>query len=161
MGDNAVRLALGGDEEAVQIGDRLAVELVGGPGIELEIARGCGDIGLCLTGRLAGVAGFNRGQFRGIGGDRMRQPHQQATALERRHSAPFTRFKRRSPERNRQIDLRLPALGEMGEDDAVGRIDDRNGRTACGHNHAIADDRAVNDAIDGGGRGRTHYCSLH
>ena len=62
-GHDAVRLAQRQRGIAVEEGNGVAVDLVAGAAVELEIAQHGRDIGLALPERLAGVARFERGEF--------------------------------------------------------------------------------------------------
>ena len=60
---DAVRHAHRDHRAARGVGNRLAMQLVGGAGVVLEVARACGDVTARLLDRLAGVAAFELGQL--------------------------------------------------------------------------------------------------
>ena len=80
---HAMRLAPGQRAEAVGAGNGLAVQLVAGAGIELEVARQRQHIGARLARGLATVALLQSGQRVAMLQHLGRQAHQQTTALDR------------------------------------------------------------------------------
>ena len=85
---DADRLADGEVEEAGPERDRVAHDLVGDAGEELEVARGDLHVGPRLAQRLAVVAALERRQFFGAIAKRLRDANHDAAALGRRDAAP-------------------------------------------------------------------------
>ena len=127
---DAVRLAQGQDRVAGVVGDRGAVHLVGRAAVELEVARQRQRVGLGLAERLADVLRLEPGELVRLLEHQLAEPDEDAAALERRHPAPVA-IERRARRRDRRIDVRRGAAGELGEARAVARIDDRDGGAAA------------------------------
>ena len=87
---DAVRLAPGEHRVALGIRQRLAVELVAGAAVELEVAGAGDDVGARLRHRLAAVARLEPGELVGVVGDRARQRRELAPLVRRRQPAPRT-----------------------------------------------------------------------
>ncbi len=88
MPGHPVRDPLDADEVGVEIGDHVAVQLVGGTAVEFEVTGKRDGIGPRLAQRLAVVAALQDGEFIGMGFDRGCELHEQAPALRRRQLAP-------------------------------------------------------------------------
>jgi hypothetical protein len=119
---HAVRLADGQHGVTVLVGDGLAVQLVGGAGIELEVACEGGGVAAGLAHRLAGVQTFQQGQFFRMLGDDARPLVEDAAAGDRRRRAPRL-FIGRTGRGDRAVDIRRRAAGKRTEAKAAGRID--------------------------------------
>ena len=85
---DAMRLAPGEHAVAVQVGNGFAVQLVAGPGIELEVARQRHGIGPGLFGGFAAVALLQRRQLVGMLQHLGRQFLQQPAPVYRCHALP-------------------------------------------------------------------------
>ncbi|MNR15960.1 hypothetical protein D3C85_1325230 [compost metagenome] len=120
MGGDAQRLADELDRIVLLERDRLAVHLVGGAAIELEIARQHGDVAASGGHGLAGVAGFQLGQFFMVRQDALAQAQQQPAAFQRRHLAPAA-VQRVARRLHRRIHIGLLAAGNGREHLAVHR----------------------------------------
>jgi hypothetical protein len=83
-----MRLAPGQHAVAILIGQGLAVQLVAGTRIKLEVPSQSDGIRRRLFGGLAAIALFQGGQFGSMLGHFARQSHQKPTALDRRQPAP-------------------------------------------------------------------------
>ena len=88
MRGDALGLPDRGDEEAVEERDRVAVQLVGGGAVELEIARDRHRVGAGLFERLAGVAGLQQRQLLDVVLDQPPELAEQPPALGRGQAAP-------------------------------------------------------------------------
>ena len=97
------------------------MDLVAGAAVEFEIAHRCGDIGLALPNRLAGIARFQCGKFRTVRLDEKEKPRQATSALDCRHPDPRS-FIEGSPGRpDGAIDIRLAGSGYRCKYLAIGR----------------------------------------
>ena len=114
MAGDAMRIVDDRHRIAVEEGQRVAVQLVGGRTVEFEIARRRDHIGDAVLERLAGVARFQRREFRRIVGDRLAELHQQAAALERGEPSPGA-FKRLARRRDRSRNILRAAARDAGE----------------------------------------------
>jgi hypothetical protein len=85
---DAVRHAQRHHRAAGRVGDGLAVQLVGGAAVVLEVARAGGDVHARLLDGLAGVAAFQFGQLGVALRDERGQAGQRAPALGGRHATP-------------------------------------------------------------------------
>ena len=121
---HAVRLAPGEHAVAALVGQGLAVQLVAGAGVELEVAHQRGGIGLGLPGGFAAVALLQRGQLVGVLGHLGRQCHQQAAALGGAKRAPRA-FEALARGAHGVVDVALVAALDVVERLAVGRVDHR------------------------------------
>jgi hypothetical protein len=119
---DAVRLTQGQHGVAGVIGNRLAVHLVGGAAVELEVAGERQGVGPGLAQRLADVARLEGGELLGPIRDQLSEPGQDAAALERRHAAPVA-FERASRGLNGLVHLLGAAAGDLREALAVAGID--------------------------------------
>ena len=115
-----MRVADHGHGVAVQKWDRLAVQLVGGRAVELEVARGRGRVGAALADRLAGVARLQRAQLLRIRRDCLAELHQQPTALGR-SEAPPRRLERLSRRPHCPVDVGRAGPRDPREGPAVRR----------------------------------------
>ena len=88
MPGHAVRHALDADEMGVEIGDHVAVQLVGGAAVEFEIAGERDGVGAGLAQGLAVVAALQDGELVRMGLDDGRKLHEQASALRGGQPAP-------------------------------------------------------------------------
>gem|GEM_PF-6559659 len=88
MAGHAMGLAPGQHAVAVLVGNGVAVQLVAGPGIELEVARQRQGVGLGLLGGLAAVALLQCRQLHAVLQHQGGQAGQQASALDGRRLAP-------------------------------------------------------------------------
>ena len=89
MAGHAARLAQDHHLIAGEEGDGLAVDLVGGAAVELEVAGAGGDVVARLLHRLAGVVRLDIGKLVEMVEDQPAEPGQQAAAVDRRGGAPF------------------------------------------------------------------------
>ncbi|MCY1514833.1 hypothetical protein D9M68_493920 [compost metagenome] len=89
VGGDAQRFADQLDGIVFLEGDGLAVHLVGGAAVELEIARQHRDVGACCGHGLAGVARLQAGQLFMVRQHALAEAQQQPAAFQRRHAAPF------------------------------------------------------------------------
>ena len=142
MAGDTERLALAGHVVAVHEGNLLAMELVGGAAIELEIAGGGLDIGARGAHRLAAVARLDRRQFLGIVENQLREPHQQAAALGGGEARPGAAFEGCAGRGDGAVDIGGISLGDLGEDHAFRRRDHRQAASRCGRLPAIVDEAA-------------------
>ena len=83
-----MRLAQHDDVKVFEVGDLLAVQLVGRAAVVLAVARGHGDVVARLADRLAGVAGFELRKFFMPRQDQRRHLQQDPAALGGCHAAP-------------------------------------------------------------------------
>jgi hypothetical protein len=141
------RHALGHDGVAAGVRDDLAGNLVAGSGVVLEIARGIGDVALRLGIRLADVARLDARKAFTLDGDQLRQAHQQAPALGRGDAAPRT-VERRPRRVYRHVDVGGRPPGDLGEDLAAARIDDRQ-RPPLGRSHPLVADEVATEGLRG------------
>ena len=125
-----VRLVRHGDEVAVEVRDGLAVQLVGGPAVELEVAGERDDVGLGDARGLAGVAGLDGREALGVALDQRAEPDQEAAAVERRGAAPGTVVERLPGRRDGAVDILRRAVGDGADGRAGGRLVDVEDRLA-------------------------------
>ena len=143
---NAVGLAPGQHAVTVQIRNGGTVQLVAGPGVELEIARQRNHVGAGLFGRFAAVALFQRcqlvGMFRHLG----RQAHQQTSALHRAQAAPHGRpaFLRGAHSR---VDIVCRATLQFVKHCAMRRIDHGDRAPGGGGNRGVGDEVVLHGSI--------------
>ena len=142
------------------------MDFVGSAGEEFEIARGDGDVGARLFQRLAGVPGFECGEFFGIGEDEVAEPVEQAATFERRHAAPGA-FEGAAGGFHRGIDIAGGAAGDAGELAAIGWADHRQGLAGLARPPRTGDQDLIklhnaqgsctlsSEPSHGGGRGTT------
>ncbi len=83
-----VRLAQGVDGIAALVGDRLAHHLVGGPGVELHVARQGDGVVAGLGQRFADIMGLDHREVVDALGHELADPGKDAATFERRHLAP-------------------------------------------------------------------------
>ncbi|GAD23998.1 hypothetical protein AVS7_03758, partial [Acidovorax sp. MR-S7] len=138
MAGHAMRLAPGEHAEAVGVGDGLAVQLVAGAGVELEVARQGQGVGAGLACGLAAVALLDGGQLLGMLGDLGRQAHQQPPALDRGGLVPHILVALLRCAHG-GVDVFRRAALDLVEGLAVGRIDDREGAAGRGGHAGIGD----------------------
>ncbi len=111
------------------IGQGLAMQLVGGPGVVLEIARQGRGIGAGHLQRLAGVPGLDLRQLFVVLQHRLAQARQQAPALQGRQAAPGpVEVVAQRPLRGlyRQVDVLGGAAGDPRVGDAGAGVEYRN-----------------------------------
>ena len=125
---DAVRLAPGQHRVAGRVGNRLAVQLVAGAAVELEVARARRDVGARLLQRLAAVARLDQRELVGVIEDRARRAAQQPAALGRARACPRRRRARARAARTGGVDVGGVAARDGGERLAVGRVDHRQRR---------------------------------
>ena len=82
MAGDALGLAQHGHHVAVEERDHIAVHLVGGGAVELEVARRRRDVGARLLHRLAGVARLELGELVEVIEHALAEFHQQAPAFD-------------------------------------------------------------------------------
>ncbi len=109
------------NRKAVLIGQRVAMHLVGGSAVKLEITRQRHHIGAGLSDRLADIFRFQIGQEINVLQHFFRHAVQHTTALGRRQLAPIA-GKRATGRSHRQIDISLGAARNQRKIAAVGRI---------------------------------------
>ena len=105
---HAMRYAHQADVVAVKVGNGLAVDLVGGTAVELEVARHHLDIIACHGDGLAGITRFQLCDLLGMRKDQLTQAHQQASPLGGRQAAPGA-GERASCSRDSKVDIGLAA----------------------------------------------------
>ena len=152
MAGDAVRLAQRQRRVAGGEGQRLAVHLVGGAAVELEIARQGDRVGAALLHRLADVERFEPGEhvdvLEHLAADRAEQP----AALGGGELAP--RAGERRPRRgDGGIDVGGTAASDRRERTAVGRVLERQ-RAGGGSAPLAADQEAIGGKGNRRGRGR-------
>jgi hypothetical protein len=135
---HAQRLAQRHDRVAGLVGNGVAMQLVAGAGIELEIAGHRGGVGAGLSQRLAAIARLELREFLDPLGQRQRQPVHQPAALGGRHQAPLA-LERGTRGVHRELDVGCVAAGDLVILLAVGRVDDRNRLARRRGNPAVAD----------------------
>ena len=143
---HAVRFTQGEHGVAGLIRQGLAMQLVAGAGVVLEIAGAGGGISPRLLHRLAGITALEECQFIGMGKNCLCQLHHQAAALDRVAAAPGALARQgartvacaRSP--HRYIHVPGIAPGDVGEDLAIGRIEHGQGRAGRGGQPAVANE---------------------
>jgi hypothetical protein len=135
---HAERLAPGQHAVAVQVGNGVAVQLVAGTGIELEVARQRQRIGTGLLGGLAAVALFDGGQLVGVFGDLGRQLHEQAATLGCAQLGPHGVVALARGAHGGVDVLRIAAL-QLVKRLAVGGIDDGEGAARCRWHGRVGD----------------------
>ena len=91
MAGDTMRLPQGINGIAVQIRDRFAMHLVGGPAVEFQIAGQRHGIGPRLFQRLADVHRFQHGQIVGAVQHHLSHARQNPPPFQRRHPAPIAR----------------------------------------------------------------------
>ncbi len=148
---NAVRLAPGEDAVAVLVGDGLAVQLVAGAGVELEVAHQRQRVGARLLDGLAAVALLDERQFVDVLGDLLRELVEQAAAVGGAHLVPDT-VEAVARGAHGGVDVGRVAALDFVEGLAVGRIDDRQGAARGGR------DVRVGDVVELHGAG---FCAKH
>jgi hypothetical protein len=145
---------------AVLVGNGLAVQLVRGARIELEVAGQGGGVAACLSHRLAGVQAFQQGEFFGV----IRHdpgPLVEDPAARRRGGRAPGLAVGGSRRRDSTIDVggRPPGQGSQGE--AAGRIHDVDGFAAARGLRAVVDEMPVLSGFsDHGGSPRLMPCLL-
>jgi len=144
---HAVRLAPGQHRVTGRIGNRLAVQLVGRPRVELEVARAGGGIGPRLLHRLAAVARLDPREFVGVIRDRARQRHQLPPAFGGRELSPCA-VERRARGLHRGVDVGRVTSRDRRERLAVRRVDHR--QFLAGQRRA----EGAGDEVAGGGADR-------
>ncbi len=85
---DAVRLAQSVNGVAVEVGDRLAHDLVGGAAVELHVTRHRQRVGAPLPDRFADVEGLQPGELLDAGPDEIAEPRQEAAAFGRAEPPP-------------------------------------------------------------------------
>src|SRR5690606_2391926 len=154
-----VRLAQGQDGVALAIGDGLAMELVRGSGVELEVARQRQGVGAGLAQWFAGVARLQRRELLGGVLDRPAQAGQEAPALGRGSSAPWTVGSAVAVEGapgagHGEADIGAATPGDRPEYRAVRRIDDLEPvAIERGARYVVDEEAALDDFGTIGGHG--------
>ena len=142
MAGDAVRLAQNVDGVAVEKRNDLAVQLVGGAAVELEIARSGHDVGATGRDRLAGVPGFDLCQLFEVLLDQAPPALQDAAALRSGRLAPRA-VQRRLGSAYRAIDILGAAIGDVGKGLPVAGIDHRDAATLGGLQPFAIDQQGV------------------
>ena len=141
--DDAERLAKG-HVDAAGDGDRLAVALVDGAGVEVEDVGDHGDLGAGAGDRLADVLGLDARELLAVLLDQRSKTAEQARAVGGRNGAPGG--KRRESASNGGVGLVNPGGGKS-RDRLLGRgVDDANGHVAiepCGGLHVSWSDQGT------------------
>ena len=140
---DAMRLANRQHGHAGLVRDRLAVQLVGGARVVLEVACERGGIGAPLPERLAGGARFELRQLLACAFDCGRQLHQQPSALGRRQAAPVAvaeLAERGTRGIDRTVDVGSIAAGDACECCANRRIERVDRLAVVRRKPAIADE---------------------
>jgi hypothetical protein len=88
MAGHPIGLAPRENRNSFHVWNGLAVQLVRGPAVELEVARTCCDVDSCLLDRFAGVAAFELGQLGMMLANARRQSCQKPAALESGRRSP-------------------------------------------------------------------------
>ena len=116
MRRDALGLPDGGDEEAVEEGERVAVQLVGGAAVIFEIARDGDGVGARLFHRLAGVARLELRDFVGVVFDEARRACESSRPRsEARRAGSRRRLEGAARGGDGEIDVGLVARGDRGE----------------------------------------------
>ncbi|MCY1238614.1 hypothetical protein D9M72_513620 [compost metagenome] len=115
------------------------MQLVDRAGVELEIAGHGAGIRARLAQRLAGVAGFERGQFVLVGDQRHGDTVEQAHPLGWRHLAPGV-FGGLAGRMDGDVDIGGVAACDLGERLAVGWIEDLDAQAVVGRDQAVGDE---------------------
>ena len=121
---DAVRLAQRHDGVAVEVGQRLAVQLVGRPRVELAVAGERGGVAPGLPEGLAHVTRLEHGERLGVLADEDREPGEKTPAIDGRGAPPVTGERARGS-RDRGVDVLVATARDRRERGAVGRIDQR------------------------------------
>ena len=111
---DAVRFMHDADVIAVQEGNDVAMDLVGGAAIELEIADGRVDVGARLAHRLAGIAGLQPGQLVEMILDLEGELRDQPAPLGRGETPPGP-LEGGAGSLDREVDIGGVAAGDAGE----------------------------------------------
>ena len=136
---DAVRLAQGVDGIAIEIGDGLAMHLIGGAAIELHVA-GEGDcIGAGLFERLADIEGFEPGEVVDALEHHAADAGENAAALGSGRAAPGA-GEGGAGGGHGGIVIGGAAAGNAGDDGAVGGVLDRQGFAGDGIDPAATDE---------------------
>ena len=136
---DAVRLAPREHRVAGRIRNRLAVQLVAGAAVELEVARARRDVGARLLHRLAAVARLDQRELVGVIEDRA-PSRARSRPFSTGASRPHAPSRARSRRAHRRVDVVRVAARDRGERLAVGRIDHRQRRAGAGGDPAVADE---------------------
>ena len=107
------------------------MDLVGGAAVELELAGQRQRVGMGLAKRLAGVARLEHRERVRLGLDQLAKPCKDASALERRHPGPVA-VQGGMRGADRGVDVVCGAARELGEGQAIARIDHRDRLAAAG-----------------------------
>ena len=147
---HADRLADGVVEETGAERDRVAHDLVGDAGEELEVARGHLHVGARLPQRLPVVAALEHRKVLRPVAQRLRDADHDPSALGRRGAAPGLRVERRMRGLDGAVDVGLRRLGHGGERPAGRGVADLEG-PAVGRVDALS----VHNQLLGHGHPRT------
>ena len=150
---DAVRLAQGERGVAGGEGQRLAVHLVAGAGVELAVARQRDRIGARLLERLADVVDLELGEQLDVVEHLLADRGEDAAALDRALPAPggaVAAVERGARGSDGGIDVGRAAAGDARELAAVGRILERERRARVGGLPAPADENVVGRKWDQG-----------
>ena len=129
VADDPARLAQDHHLIAVEEGDGVAVDLVGGAAVELEIAGAGGDVVPRLLHRLAGVHGLDLGKFVEMIEDQAAQPGQHPPPVDRRRAAPHA-LEGMARRLDRPVDVFAAAARDPRDLLAIRGTEDRNGVAA-------------------------------
>jgi hypothetical protein len=119
MARNAVRVSHDGDGIAVEERDRLAMHLVGGCAVELEIACRRRHVGAGLFQRLATILRLELRQFLVMSHDGIAEFDQQSPTFSGGQPAPGSVFESRARGADSGIDIRLARPRNGGEGQAI------------------------------------------
>jgi hypothetical protein len=136
---HAVGLAQHHHVEVVQVGDLLAVQLVGRTAVVLEVARRHADVVARLADRLAGVACFQLRQILVLIQDELGHAHQHPPAFGGGAAAPLA-VHGRAGGGHGAVDVGGRAAGNLVEGCARARVDDRQGVAVRGGEPLAADE---------------------
>ena len=150
MARHAMWLAPGQHAVAVLVGQGLAVQLVAGPGIKLEIPRQRHGVSGGLFGRLTAVALLQGGQLGRVFGHFARQGHQQTTAFHTREPTPRS-VESRPCRLNRLVDVGRLAARNLIEHLPVRWINHVEGLPGQGGRRLVGDEVVLHAAIVGSG----------
>ena len=143
---HAMGLAPGQHAVAVGVRNGLAVQLVAGARIKLEVARQRQRIGPRLSGGLAAVAPLQGGQLVGVLQNFCRELLQQAAPVGRRHLLPHG-VVALARGMHGGIDVVGRAALDLVKRLAVGRVDHRDGAAGGGRNGGVGDEVQLHGQI--------------
>ena len=145
VGGDAERLAQQRDVVVVQERDDLAVQLVGGRAVELEIACQHDDVVARRRHRLARVARLDACQLVGVVKHLLADLHEHAAALGGRHAPPGAAVERRARRADGEIDLVRRAARDAVVGFTVGGCDHRQRALVPRGRPAAADEHLPHD----------------